>query len=253
MVKIDFGYILKEKDRNLNISFKQKVEGWKRFASQLIQDKVILDLENAKKMLEAKGDFIVYEQYNLWKSLEKFKDIFEKTRIASDLTLLKFGVYSNSKKGELFSTYGHAHETYCGEAYYVLKNSCFLILTEKQTFKTFIIKLKEKDFLFVHPKFYHRTVCEKKDVLFATFYPEVAGHDYASIKNRGFPFHLFLEKNELKVKENPNFKGCEYSMIKKIRKKVNPLELLEKNQEKLKEILFDPFKNEKIYFIGNQT
>ncbi len=253
MVKIDFGYTLEEKNKNLNIIFKQKVEGWKRFASQLIQDKVILDLENAKKMLEAKGDVIVYEQYNLWKSLENFKNIFEKTRIASDLTLLKFGVYSNSKEGELFSTYGHAHETYCGEAYYVLKNNCFLVLTEKQTFKTFIIKLKEKDSIFIHPKFYHRTVCEKKDVLFATFYPEVAGHDYTSIKNKGFPFHLFLEKNELRIKENTNFKGCEYLIIKRIRKKVNPLELLEKNQEKLKEILFDPFKNEKIYFIGNQT
>lgn len=253
MVKIDFGYILKEEKTSLSLIFKQKVEGWKRFASQLIQDKVILDLENAEKMIKSKGDLVVYEQYNLWKSLERFKAIFEKTRIASDLTLLKFGVYSNSQEGELFSTYGHVHETYCGEVYYVLKNECFLILTEKQTFKTFIIKLKENDFLFIHPKFYHRTVCWKKDVLFATFYPEVAGHDYTSVKYRGFPFHLFLEKNKLKIKENPNFKNCEHTLIKKIKKKTNPLEFLENNPEKLREILFDPFKNEKIYFIGNQT
>ncbi|MGC8812035.1 MAG: glucose-6-phosphate isomerase family protein [Candidatus Aenigmatarchaeota archaeon] len=253
MVKLNFGYSLREKDKTLSLTFKQSVEGWKRFASQLIRDRVILDLKNAEKMVEAKGDLVVYEQYNLWKSLENFKDIFEKTRIASDLTLLKFGVYSDSSEGELFSTYGHAHETYCGEAYYVLKNNCFLILTEKQTFKTFIIKLKEKDSVFIHPKFYHRTVCWKKDVLFATFYPEAAGHDYASIKNKGFPFHLFLEKDELKIKENPNFKGCKYTLVEKIKRKTNLLKLLEKDPEKLKEILLDPFKNEKIYFIGNQT
>ncbi|MCS7105755.1 MAG: hypothetical protein NZ942_00330 [Candidatus Aenigmarchaeota archaeon] len=253
MGKLEFGYKLKEKGSSLNLNFEQRVEGWKRFASQLVKDKVILDLENAEKMLKVKGDLVVYEQYNLWKSLNDFKEIFEKTRIASDLTLLKFGVYSDSKEGELFSTYGHAHETYCGEVYYVIKNNCFVVLSEKQTFRTFIIKLKEKDFLFVHPKFYHRTVCWKKDVLFATFYPEVAGHDYSSIKNKGFPFHLFLTKNKLEIRANQNFKNCEFTLIKKIKNKENPIRLLEKNQERLKEILFDPYKNEKIYFLGNQT
>ncbi|MEM5883152.1 MAG: glucose-6-phosphate isomerase family protein [Candidatus Aenigmatarchaeota archaeon] len=253
MTKLDFGFKLKKKDNRLNLVFEQRVEGWKRLASRLIQDKVILDLKNAEKMLEVKGDLTVYEQYNLWKSLESFKKIFERTRIASDLTLLKFGVYSDSMEGELFSTYGHAHETYCGEAYYIIKNDCFLILTEKQTFKTFIIKLKEKDFVFVHPKFYHRTVCWKKDTLFATFYPEVAGHDYSSVKNKGFPFHLFLIKNKLEVRPNPNFKNCSFNLIKRIEKRENPIKLLEKDEEKLKEILFDPFKNKKIYFIGNQT
>ncbi|MEM5834601.1 MAG: glucose-6-phosphate isomerase family protein [Candidatus Aenigmatarchaeota archaeon] len=253
MARISFGYNLKEKDNALALNFKQKVEGWKRFASQLVQDKVILDLENARKMLTFKGDVVVYEQYHLWKSLEKFKEIFERTRIASDLTLLKFGVYSISKEGELFSTYGHAHETYCGEAYYVIKNDCFLILTEKQTFKTFIIKLRKNDFLFVHPNFYHRTVCWKKDTLFATFYPEVAGHDYSSVKGKGFPFHLFLIKNKLEIRPNPNFNDCSFVFIRKIKKKENPLKLLEKNEKRLKEILFDPFKNEKVYFIGNQT
>ncbi|MEM7825268.1 MAG: glucose-6-phosphate isomerase family protein [Candidatus Aenigmatarchaeota archaeon] len=249
---MDFGYSLKERGKNISLSFKQKVEGWKRVASQLVQDKVIIDIEKARRMIKEKGDLVVYEQYNLWKGLKRFKDLYEKTRIASGLTLLKFGVYSISKEGELFSTYGHAHETYCGEVYYVVKNKCFLILTEKGSFKTYVIKLGEKDSIFIHPKFYHRVTCEKKDVVFATFYPEVAGHDYDSIKNKGFPFHLFLEKNKIKIRENPNFENCKYTIIKRVKSKVNPLKLIEKKQEKLKEILFDPFKNEKIYFLGNE-
>ncbi|MDI6798402.1 MAG: glucose-6-phosphate isomerase family protein [Candidatus Aenigmarchaeota archaeon] len=247
---MDFGYALKESNGELTVNFKQKVVGWKRLASEMVEDKVVLDLKNAKKMIETKREPVVYEQYNLWKSIDRFKEIFKKTKIASDLTLLNFGVFSTSNEGELFSTYGHAHETECGEAYFVLKNSCFLILSDKKTYETFILHLKEADYLFIHPKFLHRTACDKKDVLFATFYPELAGHDYKIIKNRGFPFHVFRCKNRTKIVKNPKFKNSRYELIEKVKTRVNPIKLLERNPEKLKDILENPEKYKKIYFIG---
>lgn len=245
---MDFGYKLKESEGKLIICFKHKVAGWKRLTSELVKDKVILDLENAKRMMKTKGDQIVYEQYHPWKSIERFKEIFRKTKIASDLTFLKFGVFSPSDNGELFSTYGHGHETECGEGYFVLRNNCFLVLTDKKTYETFILHLKEGDYTFIHPKFLHRSVCDKKNVLIATIYPEEAGHDYSIIKNKGFPFHIFLIKNKIKIVKNPEFKKGKFELVKRIKTKINPINLLERNPEKLKLILKNPERYKEFYF-----
>src|SRR3990170_5970104 len=130
---MDFGVKIKESDGNLILDFKQNIENWKRYVSELVNDKVILDIKNTKKLLEEQGDTIVYEVYNLWKSVEKFKRIFEKVGIACDITYLNFGVFSTSEEGELFSTYGHLHEKEYGETYTVLKNDCFLVLSDRKT------------------------------------------------------------------------------------------------------------------------
>ncbi len=251
-MKINFGFDFKQIKDGLFFDFKKEIPNWKRYASELIKDRVILDLENAKKMVEACGDFIVYELYQLWKAVEKFKKLYEKTKIVSDVTILNHGIFSLSNKGELFSTYGHAHEAEVGEAHYVLKNKCFLILSDKKTYETFIIELREGDFVYIHPRFLHRTTSFKKDCLFITFAPEKAGHNYLAVKGKGFPFHLFYDKkkDKFEIRKNERYKGGEYKLIKKIKKKLNPLNLLEKNPEKLKDMLEDPEKYEKIYFTG---
>ncbi|MEM5791045.1 MAG: hypothetical protein QXP77_03290, partial [Candidatus Aenigmatarchaeota archaeon] len=100
------GFDFKEVKDEIFLNFKEEIPNWKRYASQLIEDKVIIDSKNSKEMLKASGDFIVYEVYNLWKSVEKFKRIYEKTGIVSDITLLNHGIFSLLDKGELFSTYG---------------------------------------------------------------------------------------------------------------------------------------------------
>ncbi len=249
MKKIGFGFEIEKKKDNIFLSFKMPIANWKRYASQLIEDKVILDLKNAKELVKTNGDFIVYELYNLWKSVERFKKIYEKTKIVSDVTLLNHGIFSLSEKGELFTTYGHAHEAEVGEAHFILKNQCFLILSDRKTNETFIVQLKEGDFVYIHPRFLHRSTSFTKDCLLITFAPEKAGHNYLAVKGKGFPFHLFYDKKKkkLEIKKNKKYKKAKYKLIKKVKKKVNPLNLLIKNPEKLKEILENPEKYKKIY------
>lgn len=238
------GYKVKEREGKLNVTFKGKVKCWERFASKLIDDRIILNIKRARKFLKIKGDKEVYRVFH-----------FEVNDLSCDFTLLRHGLFSISKKGEPFLTYGHLHEKHMGEAYSVLKNSCFFELANKKTFETFIIHLKEGDSIFIHPRFLHRIISHKKDCLVFNFVPEDAGHDYRTVKNKGFPFHLLydLESEDIEIVRNKRYKKARLKFIKRIESKVNPIKLFEKNPDKLKDVLENPDKYKKIYFIGNQS
>jgi oxalate decarboxylase/phosphoglucose isomerase-like protein (cupin superfamily) len=249
-IGIEFSFCLKQSRGEILLVSKKDIPHYKRYASKLIKDEVILDLENAKRKIERTGDFIVYEVYNLWKSEEFFQKLHRRIGLVGDLTILKHGVFSDSGKGELFSTYGHAHEKDFGEVYMILKNECFLTLTEKGSLKTFIVKLKEGTSAFIHPKFMHRTTAYRKDCLFLTLAPEKAGHDYLCVKGKGFPIHLFYDADGGKVefRENPRFK-VDYTIVKKLDKKVDAFKIAQENPEMLKEILENPERYRDFYFV----
>ena len=157
-----------------------------------------------------------------------------------DITLLKHGIFSLEENGEAFCTYGHAHQKNLGEVYQVLKNDCFLLLTHKKTFNSYLIKIKEGFSFFIHPFFIHRLISGKKDTIVLNFVPKDAGHNYDIVKNRGFPFHVFYGKNEkLFFKENEKYPKAGLVLLEKI-KKLNVLKLAEKTPEKLKEMLRRP-------------
>jgi len=238
-----FSYKVKERKGKLNVTFKGRPKSWKRFASKLINDRVILDIKNARNFLKIKGDREVYRVFH-----------FESNGLSCDFTLLRHGLLSISKKGELFLTYGHLHEKHRGEAYSVLRNDCFFELVNKKTFETFIIHLKKGDSIFIHPRFLHRIISHKKDCLVFNFVPEDAGHNYRIIKNRGFPFHLLydLRSKDIEIVKNKRYRKGKLKFIKKIRSK-DPIKLFERNPSKLKEILKNPDKHKKIYFKGNQS
>lgn len=247
---MDLGFELEELGENLIIHFKKDIPGWKRFASELIVDRVILDMKNAKKMFDVKGDLIVYEVYHLWKSLNKIKRTYKKTGIMCDITFLNFGVFSPSNDGELFMTYGHLHEKPIGEVYTVLKNQCFFVLTDNKSKKTYIVQLKEGDSIFIHPKYLHRMVSFKKDCLVIAFVPSKAGHNYNVVRKKGFPFHLFYKNKKLKIVKNKKYKVGKFELIKKTASKINAVKLFEKEPKKLKKILENPEKYKKLYFMG---
>lgn len=246
---MDLGFKLEELGENLIIHFKKDVPGWKRFASELIVDSVILDVKNAKKMFDIKGDLIVYEVYHLWKSIDKIKRVYERTGITCDITLLNFGVFSTSNEGELFLTYGHLHENPMGEAYTILKNECLFLLTDNNLHKTYVIRLKKGNSILIHPKYLHRMVSLKKDCLAVAFFPKKAGHNYDVVKNKGFPFHIFLEKKKLKIVKNKRYRVGKFEFVKKTTR-INAMKLFEKEPKKLKDILENPEKYKKLYFIG---
>ena len=236
---MNLGFSIKECGKEIKLDFGRKIESKKRYLSELLNDKVILDLENAKKLLEKKGDVLVYEVYNLWKFDEVAKNFLENFGLMMDVTLLKHGVFS-LKEGEAFCTYGHAHQKNLGEVYQILKNECFLLLAHKKTFNSYLIKLKEGYSFFIHPSFIHRLISGEKDSLILNFVPEDAGHDYDIVKNKGFPFHVFYDKNKkLYFKENEKYPKAGLVLVENI-KKLDALKLAQKNPEKLREILRRP-------------
>jgi|YelNatPaOPRAMG01_1025707.scaffolds.fasta_scaffold01438_4 oxalate decarboxylase/phosphoglucose isomerase-like protein (cupin superfamily) len=237
---MNLGFLIKESGKEIKLDFGRKVESKKRYLSELLKDKVILDLENSKKLLKKKGDVLVYEVYNLWKFDEFAKKFLENFGLMMDITLLKQGVFSLKEEGEAFCTYGHAHQKNLGEVYQVLKNDCFLLLTHKKTFNSYLIKIKEGYSFFIHPSFIHRLISGKKDSVILNFVPEDAGHDYDVVKNKGFPFHVFYDnKKKLYFKENRKYPEAGLILVEKI-EKFDALKLAKKNPKKLRKILRRP-------------
>ena len=248
---MNLGFKTEEFGKHLMIFFDKEVPGWKRFASELVNDRVVLESPNLRKMFEEKGDVIVYEVYHLYKAVDKLMNGYRKTKISSHLTFLHSGVFSDGEEGELYLTYGHLHQKPIGEAFTVLNNQCYFVLSDLNTKETFIIRMKKGNSILVHPRFLHRIVSFKKDCLIIDFVPDKAGHNYGAVKNKGFPFHLFLKRGKLHVVKNPRYKGGKVKIINSYRAGTNPLRLFENNPMKLKEILEDPDKHKNLYFGRN--
>ncbi|MEM2419658.1 MAG: glucose-6-phosphate isomerase family protein [Candidatus Bathyarchaeia archaeon] len=244
------GFSYRQENGKIFLVVKEGTPFYHRYASRLIEDGVLLDLEGARKKISQIGDYVVYSVYNLWKSVDFFQKLYDKTRLVGDLTLLNHGFFSTHDGGELFFTYGHAHKEHFGELYIVLKSNCFLILSNRSSFQSVIVWLKEGDSFFIHPSYMHRMTVYKKDCLFLTLAPERAGHDYLCVKGRGFPVSLFYnpKRDSVRVKRNPKFTAT-YRTVKRV-KKIDALRLVKDEPEKLKEILESPEKHAGFYFRG---
>jgi len=246
-----FGYRTKERKGRLSVKFRKKPVAWERFASKLVRDGVILDIEKAKRLIRTRGDFVVYKVYNVWKFVDDIKNIAERIGTSSNITLLKHGIFSSKNQGELFLTYGHAHRKHYGEFYTILKNQCLIVLADRKSNDTFIVNLREGDSIFIHPRFLHRMVSYKKDVLMFDTSPIEAGHNYKIIKNKGFPVHVMYHSKEgaIVFVKNKRYRKVKFKFIKKIKTKIDPIKLFEKNPEKLKDILENPDSHKKLYLI----
>ncbi|MEM5879161.1 MAG: glucose-6-phosphate isomerase family protein [Candidatus Aenigmatarchaeota archaeon] len=237
---MDLGFSIKKSGKELTLDFGKEVESKKRKISELLRDEVILDLENAKKLLENKGDLTVYEVFNLWKFQELRKSFLKNFGIMIDITLLKQGVFSLEEEGEAFCTYGHTHEKNCGEVFVAMKNDCYILFSQIQKFNSYLVKLKEGYSFFVPPSFIHRLISGKEDSVVLNFVSEKAGHDYDVVKKKGFPFHIFYDKNKnLEFRENKKYPEVGLVLIKNI-KKFDALKLAEEKPKELKKILNKP-------------
>ncbi|MCW1296753.1 MAG: hypothetical protein OH319_03675 [Candidatus Parvarchaeota archaeon] len=222
--------------KKIQVKFNKHVEKWERTLKKMIDDQVVLAREEGKKLVEKEGDLIAYEVFHL----------DEREGICCDLTLLRFGKIPVNKGGELFSTYGHAHNKEFGECYVCLKNDVFLILTDKEKMDTKIIKMGVGDVVFIHPRYMHRLTVKNADSLVLGFVPKEAGHDYDIIKNKGFPYHIFSDgKIEFVCNEKYGVKKLIVKNSKKM--KFDVIKTFLKNTEKLKDILHNPKKYKKFY------
>ena len=241
---------VRERKKALLLKFEARdVVGWERKLSKLAKDRVIMDLENVKKRLEKK-DETVYYVYKLGAFVDKLKKISEKTGLYFDVTHLKGGTLSGKTCGEAICTYGHQHEKMRGELYYVLKNNCLLELADLKTLETFVVSLKEGDYIFIHPRFSHRLISLWRDCIVLGVVPKDAGHNYEIIKGKGFPFHVFIDVKRRKIKfvHNKKFPGASL-VIDEISPKRRKFESLLRNKRVVK-ILKNPKVGKKLYYFG---
>jgi len=225
------GFEVKESNGRLELKFDSRPVFWERFVSDMVRDKVVLDLDAASKLSKVDNK-VVYAVYNLW----KFVDDYKNKSVLCDLTLLRHGIFSLECNGELFGTYGHVHEKRYGEFYKAIKNDCFLILVDHRIRKTYMVELKEGKSFLVRHNFMHKLIAKDKDCLVAGFTLPGTGHDYEVVKGRGFPFHLFKLDGEIVPVANPKYKNYKIE-VKKNNSKLDAEKLFFKDIRKLIHLL----------------
>lgn len=208
---MDLGITIKEEGKNYAIDYENAV-GWRRSLSRLIEDEVVFSLKDARELLKKEGDVVVYEVYNLWKTIPKIKVLSERTGVNCDVTVLNYGVISSSDSGELFFTYGHRHEKGYSEIYALLAGEAFLVSYEEQRQKMMVTHMEEGDEILVSPTSIHRLYCGRKGAVVAGLVPGEAGHDYNAVKGRGMPYSIFLKEGRYEYIKNPKFPEVELEL-----------------------------------------
>ena len=151
--------------------------------------------EDLSKMLARGEDPLIYEYYeNSQPSVEGH---------------LNFGVtiiYPGKVGKEYFLTRGHYHaKEGTAEVYYGLKGEGIMLLQTRKGESRWI-KLTPGQATYVPPFWAHRTVNTGKKKLYVLFaYPSDSGHDYETIKQRGFSKLVFEERERPKIVDNPSF------------------------------------------------
>jgi oxalate decarboxylase/phosphoglucose isomerase-like protein (cupin superfamily) len=202
---------IKEEGKNYTINY-ENASGWRRSLSRLIEDEVVFSLKDARELLKQQGDVVIYEVYNLWKTIPKIKEMSEKTGVNCDVTALNYGVISTSDSGELFFTYGHRHEKGYAEVYTLLAGEAFLVSYEEGRQRITIIHMEEGDEVLVSPSSIHRLCCGRKGAVVVGLVPKEAGHDYSVVKDRGMPYGVFLRGGKYEYLKNPKFKDVELEL-----------------------------------------
>ncbi|QLJ52746.1 MAG: glucose-6-phosphate isomerase, cupin-type [Candidatus Fermentimicrarchaeum limneticum] len=208
---MDLGIKISEEGKNYTIDY-ENASGWRRSLSRLIDDDVVFSLKDARELLRKEGDVIIYDVYNLWKTIPRIKEISEKTGVNCDITVLNHGVISASDSGELFFTYGHRHEKGYSEIYTLLAGEAFLVSYEEGRQKTTMIHMEEGEEVLISPTSIHRLYCGRKGAVVAGLVPREAGHDYNAVKGKGMPYAVFLKGGKYEYPKNPKFKDVEFEL-----------------------------------------
>lgn len=103
---------------------------------------------------------------------------------------------------EYYFTKGHFHSKSAAEIYIVFKGEGILLL-ENRSGDTKSYNMFRGAVLNVEPDYAHRSInTGKEKLIFLAIYQSDAGHDYESIKERGFSY-LVIDKNGPAMVKNP--------------------------------------------------
>jgi len=151
--------------------------------------------DHVNKMLASGKDPLIYEYY-------------ENSQTSAEGNL-NFGVtiiYPGKVGKEYFLTRGHYHaKDGTAEVYYGLKGEGIMLLQTKKGESKWI-QLNEGQVGYVPPFWAHRTVNTGKKKLYVLFaYPSDSGHNYDTIKQKGFSKLVVEERGKPKIVDNPSF------------------------------------------------
>ena len=156
-----------------------------------------VDEEAYQKML-AKEDRLIYEVYEV-----------KRPEIAGEM-LMGISIVHPGKVGREFNmTKGHFHNVLdTAEIYYCLRGEGYMVM-ETLEGETNVAALFPGTVLYVPPRWAHRSVCTGNQDSLVTFfvYPGNAGHNYATIEERGFRKLVVDGEEGPEIIDNPRFKG----------------------------------------------
>lgn len=152
--------------------------------------------ENAYEQQLAIGDRTVYEVYEL-----------KGSEVAGELLMGVSVVHPGKVGREFHMTKGHFHtvrET--AEVYYCLKGEGFMVM-ETAEGGTAVEAMLPGRVLYVAPSWAHRSVCtsRQEDLVMFFAYPGNAGHDYATIEQRGFRKIILDGEDGISIVDNPRW------------------------------------------------
>ncbi len=144
------------------------------------------------------GDPVLYEVYE-----------FGRPEVAGDLLSGVSVLHAGRVGDEYFMTKGHFHRVIeTAEVYYCLRGRGVMVM-ETPEGESSVLDLVPGGILHVPPRWAHRTVntSANEDLVTLFVYPANAGHDYASIEERGFR-KLVVERDGVPgIVDNPRWTG----------------------------------------------
>jgi len=153
---------------------------------------MFLDREKAEEMIK-NGDPLVYEVI--------YADIPEEAGHLGHCTTI---IYPGKVGKEFFLTKGHLHEQLGTAEIYLCLRGKGKLLMESTDGDWAALDMFPGSSSYIPPFWSHRTVnVGQEPLIFYCIFPADAGHDYATIEEKGFPKLVVEEKGEVVLIDNP--------------------------------------------------
>ena len=164
-----------------------------------------------RRLSDLKGYFIDEEAYNeLLRENPVVYEVYaiEQEENDGDLNFATTVLHPGKVGKEFFFTKGHYHsKANRAEIYYAIKGRGGMLLQTPEGRGEWV-PMEPGTVVYVPPYWAHRTVnTGSEPLIFLAVYPADAGHDYGSIKDRGFSKLVIEEGGEIKVVDNPRWKA----------------------------------------------
>jgi len=153
------------------------------------------DRSLTERMLQQGENPVIYEVYEV-----------PQKPIGGQLNVGCTVVYSGTIGDEYYFTMGHFHQKETTSEVYVGMEGEGLILMQDRRGRTTYLDIKPKDLVYIPPATAHRTVNTGRDTLiFLAVYPSDSGHDYESVRTKGFAKLVIQKNGKPSLTDNPNY------------------------------------------------